>query len=96
MSMGWIVAAAVLISGAVAGVSSAQQTKATKSSSRLAQQRHDNALAAAQKEKEDADNKARADAKRRKVGMKRSETTMTSPLGIGGQADIAQKTLLGN
>ena len=94
MSFFWV-ATSVIISSAVTGIVSTQQTKATKSATRLAQQRHDQALATAQAEKDSADERARASSKRRKVGMKRSETVKTSPLGIAGQAEIAQKTLLG-
>ena len=93
MSWGMIIASVIIATAT--GITSAQQTKATKSSSRLAQQRNDQALARAKAEKDNADEQARSSAKRRKIGMARSKTTQTSPLGIAGQAETVQNTLLG-
>ena len=93
MSWGMIIASVIIATAT--GITSAQQTKATKSSSRMAQQRNDQALARAKAEKDNADEQARSSAKRRKIGMARSKTTQTSPLGIAGQAETVQNTLLG-
>lgn len=38
---------------------------------------------------------AQAETKRLRSAMSRSETVFTSPLGIGGQAEVARKSLLG-
>jgi hypothetical protein len=39
---------------------------------------------------------ATATAKKRRVSASRSESIYTSPLGLGGQADVNRKTLLGS
>ena len=91
-----------LIVGAAMGITNKQSTDKAKSAQRQQQeiataqvQREDAAVLQVQNEKAQADERAREDVKRRKVGAKRSQTVRTSPLGIAGQADIAQKTLLG-
>ena len=47
------------------------------------------------KQREQADEQARRQLRQRRVAMGRSETIFTSPLGIGGEADVARKTLTG-
>ena len=42
-----------------------------------------------------ADTAAKVETKRRKQAIARSKTVYTSPLGIGEEANIARKTLLG-
>jgi len=44
---------------------------------------------------EDAAAKAEASARAKRMAMGRSQSIYTSPLGIGGEANIARKTLLG-
>jgi hypothetical protein len=44
---------------------------------------------------EDAAAKAEASARAKRAAMGRSQSIYTSPLGIGGEANIARKTLLG-
>lgn len=43
----------------------------------------------------DAENKAKARTKKLQSAISRNESIYTSPLGVGGQADINKKILLG-
>jgi len=91
-----IIAGSILAAGAASAISSKQSRDKAESASRMQREREDLAKKELIQEKEQSDERAKAEAKRRRVGAARSSTVRTSPLGIGGQADIAQKTLLGN
>lgn len=91
-----------LIVAAAMGVTSKQASDKAKSAQRQEQeieiarvQREEQAAQQLVTEKEEAQAQAKEEAKRRRVGAARTRTVRTSPLGIAGQAQIAQKTLLG-
>ena len=91
--------AAIIVAGVGAAVSISQGKKARKAQANLAsdqRKREEAAKAELIREKEMADERAREDYRRRRKGIARSGTTKTSPLGLAGQADITEKTLLGS
>jgi len=79
----------------VASKSQASAAKdAAKAQKQAAQADADRAAALAQAP-EIAAAKAKEGIKRRRTAASRSQSVRTDPLGVGGQADIARKSLLG-
>ena len=106
----WVVYTALALTSAGRAAHSASQTRqATKKASsqadtqmRMAQAAQDDIVARDAAAKADvkqardtATKQAQATVTQKKRAIARSQTIYTSPLGIGGTADVARKTLLG-
>lgn len=90
---------AVGVMAAGIGVSAYQgqkQASAIKKATNDANARNDKAIKEAQEAQATAASQAQAQIDARRKRISDNNTIFTNPMGIGGQADVARKTLLGN